>query len=193
MRPGLADPVVDSQAIFRAVLEAMAHPGRIENISALVVPPPPLHAAAAALALTLVDFEMPLWLDEAAATPEAVDYLKFHTGAPIVGRAGEAGFALVAAPARMPVLSAFDAGTDEEPERAATLIIQVEALAEGRGRVLTGPGIAGQTALEVLGLPDAVWAEMRENHASFPRGVDLIFTAGTRIAALPRTTRVEDA
>jgi alpha-D-ribose 1-methylphosphonate 5-triphosphate synthase subunit PhnH len=24
----------------------------------------------------------------------------------------------------------------------------------------------------------------------FPRGIDLIFTAGTRVAALPRTTRI---
>lgn len=192
MRPGLADPVVESQAIFRAVLVAMAHPGCVTDVAA-PAPPPPLHPAAAALALTLADFEMPLWLDEAAATPEAVAYLKFHTGAPIVGRAGDAGLALVAAPSRMPALSAFDAGTDEEPERSATLIIQVEALAEGRGRVLTGPGIAGRTALEALGLPDAVWAEMRDNHASFPRGIDLILTAGTRIAALPRTIRIEAA
>jgi alpha-D-ribose 1-methylphosphonate 5-triphosphate synthase subunit PhnH len=43
----------------------------------------------------------------------------------------------------------------------------------------------------VEGLTAAVWSQLRDNHAAFPRGIDLVLVAGSRLAALPRTTRVE--
>ena len=92
----------------------------------------------------------------------------------------------------MPPLSAFDAGTDERPDRSATLIVQVSGLASGSGRRLSGPGIDGEARLEVNGAPPGFWDAVRANAARFPRGVDLFLCAGDRIAALPRTTRVED-
>ena len=91
----------------------------------------------------------------------------------------------------MPPLSAFDAGTDEYPDRSATLIVQVRALIAGAGRRLTGPGIAGEARLEVDGLPESFWKWACDNHARFPRGVDVFMRAGQVLAALPRTTRVE--
>ena len=86
MLAGLADPTLDSQRIFRSLLEAMAHPGRIVDVAVELQAPSPLHPAAAAACLTLLDFDTPLWLDEAAARPDAVEWLRFHSGAPIVSR-----------------------------------------------------------------------------------------------------------
>jgi alpha-D-ribose 1-methylphosphonate 5-triphosphate synthase subunit PhnH len=43
----------------------------------------------------------------------------------------------------------------------------------------------------VAGLPLEFWDAARANAARFPRGVDLLLCAGDRLAALPRTTRVE--
>jgi alpha-D-ribose 1-methylphosphonate 5-triphosphate synthase subunit PhnH len=192
MRPGLADPVLDAQAVFRAVLDAMARPGRIVDVAGPFSVPPTLDPAAAAVCLTLVDFETPLWLDAAGATPEAIEYLEFHCGAPMVDDAGAARFALVTDASSLTTLDCFDAGTDEAPDRSATVIVQVAALGGGRGRRLRGPGIARDTRLDVRGLPAAFWAGWRENHARFPRGVDVILSAGTTLAALPRTTAVED-
>ncbi|HZP39737.1 MAG TPA: phosphonate C-P lyase system protein PhnH [Methylomirabilota bacterium] len=191
MRAGLEDPVRDSQRIFRGVLEAMSRPGRIVSVAEAGAGLGPIHAAARAVCLALVDLETPLWLDEAARTPEVVELLRFHCGCPIVGEPGRACFALVADPARMPDLDAFDAGTAEYPDRSATVIVQASGLAEGAGRRLTGPGIAEATWLAAEGLPPRFWDRVRGNRARFPRGIDLLLTSGPRLAALPRSTRVE--
>ena len=56
--------------------------------------------------------------------------------------------------------------------------------------MLAGPGIVGTTRLAVSGLAGGFWAERRMLAEFLPRGVDIIFTAGARLAALPRTTSV---
>jgi alpha-D-ribose 1-methylphosphonate 5-triphosphate synthase subunit PhnH len=188
---GLANPVLDSQRAFRAVLDAMAHPGSVVDVPGPEAAPYPLHLAAATVCLALVDFDTPLWLDGGAGTDETRGFLHFHCGCPLVDEPGMARFALIAKPEIMPGLLRFDRGIDESPDRSATLVVQVAALEAGRGRRLTGPGIAGETLLEARGLPNGFWRGLRENHALFPRGVDVLLTAGHRLAALPRTTLVE--
>jgi alpha-D-ribose 1-methylphosphonate 5-triphosphate synthase subunit PhnH len=189
VRPGLADPVLESQRTFRAVLDAMAHPGRVVTVHG-PDPPPPLGPAAAAVCLTLLDFDTPLWLDQVAATAGASSYLRFHCGAPVVESPGAARFALIADTGGSPPLDAFDAGTDERPDLSATLVVQVDGLSGEGGRRLRGPGIEGEARLTVTGAP-GLWDAVRANAARFPRGVDFIVCAGTRLAALPRTVHVE--
>jgi alpha-D-ribose 1-methylphosphonate 5-triphosphate synthase subunit PhnH len=184
--PGFADPVADAQATFRAVLDAMARPGRLHIVGDKVQPPAPLAGATAALLLTLVDAETPLWLapDLAAAR----DWIVFHTGAPITGDAGRAAFA---AATLLPDLASFSAGSDEAPEDSATLIIQVAGFGSGQRLRLAGPGLRGAATLDVAGLPAnfaAVWAD---NHALYPRGIDLLLVAGPALVALPRSLSVE--
>ena len=50
-----------------------------------------------------------------------------------------------------------------------------------------------QHRLQVEGLPQAFLADWATNGARFPRGIDLVLCAGDRLAALPRTTRIEEA
>ena len=188
---GFADPVHDSQATFRAVLDAMAQPGRVVELPARPAPPAPLNAAAMAVCLTLLDFETPLWLDEAAAA--AADALRFHCGCPVVAAPDGAAFALIAETRRMPPLDAFDAGLSAYPDRSATLILQVESLRAGDAGVrLSGPGIRTNATLEAAPLPGGFWDQARRNHALYPRGVDVILAAPTALAALPRSTEVAD-
>jgi alpha-D-ribose 1-methylphosphonate 5-triphosphate synthase subunit PhnH len=189
VHPGFADPVLDSQRAFRAVLDAMAHPGRVVTATAPGAPAP-LGSAAAAVCLTLLDFDTPLWLDAAAATPAVVDYLRFHCGMALVEAPETARFVLIADATRLPSLGAIDAGADERPDLSATVVVQVAGLTRGRGPRLTGPGIEGEARLEVAGAPQ-LWEAARANAARFPRGVDFILCAGEWLAALPRTTRVE--
>ena len=192
MRAGLADPVLDAQGIFRCVLDAMAHPGRVVTVPSAVEPPPPLGLATAAVCLTLLDFETPLWLDPAARTPEVLEYLRFHCGAPILESRAAASFAVVADALQLPPLGSFQAGSDEYPDRSTTVIVQAGEITEGVGRRLTGPGIDGARRLSVEGASPRIWGMLLENQGLFPRGIDVLITAGSRLVGLPRTTRVED-
>src|SRR5262245_30581435 len=124
---GFADPVLDSQRAFRSVLDALAHPGRIATLSGPEAPPAPPGPASAAVCPPLLDVETPLWLDARAGSAQAREYLRFHCGVPLVGTPGDVRFALIADPASTPTLDAFDTGTDERPDRSATLIVQVGA------------------------------------------------------------------
>ncbi len=134
LAPGFADPVRDAQATFRAVLDALAHPGRIIELPvALAAPAPkPLRDAAAAVALTLCDMDTPVWLD--AGLVGCADYLRFHCGAPLVPDPGTAHFAFIGDGLLLPSLDAFALGSDEYPDRSTTLIIEVADLQAGKGR-----------------------------------------------------------
>lgn len=192
LEAGFADPVRESQRVFRATLDALAHPGRVVGVASSATPPVPLAAATVAVLLTLLDYDTPTWLDAAAATRDAIEYVRFHCGAPLVATPAEARFAVVADASALPPFAAFDPGTDERPERSTTVILQVAGLRAGRGRRLRGPGIAGESRLDVVGAPAALWDGVRANLATFPRGIDVVLCAGGTVAALPRTTRVED-
>jgi alpha-D-ribose 1-methylphosphonate 5-triphosphate synthase subunit PhnH len=191
MRPGLVDPVLDSQRIFRGVLDAMSSPGWVVTLAPKEPPLPPLNSASLAICLALVDLETPMWLDAAARTAEVMAHLRFHCGCRIVDEPAQARFALVVDAMEMPALDRFDAGTDEYPDRSATMIVQTRTLTAGAGRRLAGPGIESEAWLEAGGLAVGFWQDFRANRERFPCGVDVLLTSGGSVAALPRTTRVE--
>lgn len=190
LEPGFADPVRDAQSCFRAILDAMAHPGRIVQlpVSLAGAPPAPLAPAATSIALSLCDLDTPVWLDEAAGA--AASYIAFHCGAPLATVPGEARFAFIADPSILPPLDTFALGSDEYPERSATLVIEVAGLTRDYGALLRGPGIRDETRLGVMGLPERFWTERAALAEVFPRGLDILFVAGDALAALPRSTHV---
>jgi alpha-D-ribose 1-methylphosphonate 5-triphosphate synthase subunit PhnH len=185
--PGFADSVVGARACFRALLEAMSRPGSLHSASEELHAPPPLASATAAVLLTLVDADTPIWL--APEFAGARDWIAFHCGAAIMPRIGDAAFAV--APG-MPDLSTLNSGSDEIPEDGATLFLQVRGFDRGMRLSLSGPGLAAPAKLMVDGLPDRFAAAWEANHALYPRGVDLILCAGARLAALPRSVRITE-
>lgn len=180
---GFADPSVQSAHAFRALLEAMARPGRIFAVSG-ARPPAPLSAAAGVALLTLTDATTPLHLAGAADCESVRGWVAFHTGAPLVS-AEKAQFALGTWAALQPV-TRFRIGEPSYPDRSATLIVEMDRLEIGGPR-LTGPGIETEARLS---LPET--AAFRANARRFPLGFDTILTCGDRLAALPRSTKVED-
>jgi alpha-D-ribose 1-methylphosphonate 5-triphosphate synthase subunit PhnH len=186
--PGFADPVRDAQATFRAVLDAMARPGRLHHAGQNLTAPAPLDRATAAVLLTLIDNETPLWVDPAAVA--ARDWLAFHCGAAIVDAPGDATFALALS---MPNLAELPGGTHETPETSATLLLQVSALGTGTRYRLSGPGLRVPALLAVTGLPEDLARIWQENHALYPRGIDVVLCADTTLTALPRSVTIQEA
>lgn len=189
LAPGLEHPVYDSIKVFRAIADAMSHPGEIKRVPAHPPAPAQLMPAAAALCLTLLDFETPLWLQN--PQPAVAAYLRFHCGCPPALAPADADFALITNTAAMPALSAFNAGLPEYPDRSTTLLLQVSSLSNASGVRLTGPGLRQSVRLDVAGVPANYWRQVQDSRAAFPCGVDIVFISGERIAALTRTTTVE--
>ncbi|MEL7258578.1 MAG: phosphonate C-P lyase system protein PhnH [Pseudomonadota bacterium] len=181
LQGGFADPAIEAANAFRALMEAMARPGRVYEVTGATAPAPMSQAMAVTL-LTLCDTDTPIYLAGALETPEVQAWIAFHTGAPTVGPS-HAMFAFGQWDALQP-LSQFPRGTAKYPDRSATLVVEIPAL-EQTGATLTGPGIETSTSLS---LPET--DAFRVNAALFPCGVDFIFTCGHRLAALPRTTEV---
>jgi alpha-D-ribose 1-methylphosphonate 5-triphosphate synthase subunit PhnH len=191
IKSAFANPVHQSQQVFRQVLGAMARPGNIRQLEALPEAAPGLSPAATAVCLALADFETPVWLDDPASA--ASSYLVFHCSTPITKETPHASFAVIGNALELEDFAAFNTGTDEYPETSTTLIIETSELTNDSGRLLAGPGIEHTTTLHVEGVASNFWEQVAENHLLFPRGVDLILTCGDRVAALPRSVRVLEA
>jgi len=189
--PGFDNPVDDAQQVFRATLQAISHPGRIETLNADCGVPDGLSPAMTALLLTLADPDTPVWLPADVAASIG-GFLRFHCGCPLVEELASAQFVCVPAGHDMPALRRCAQGDPAFPDRSATLIVEVASLDEGGTLRLRGPGIETTRTLRAGGLPDDFRRQWQANHAGFPLGVDLLLTAGDRICALPRTTLVED-
>ncbi len=111
------DPVLESQAAFRVVLEAMSHPAQRSDAGPSGSPSPALSNQGSACAGLVGSGQ------QALAGPGA----RIIGLAPLVEDTGQASFALIGGPLSMPPLAAFAQGADRYPDRSTTLILQVEA------------------------------------------------------------------
>lgn len=185
--PGFHDPVLGAQSAFRAVMQAMAQPGRIMTLTGLPEAPAPLPPAMAAAALALCDAETPLWHDAGA---QAGAWLDFHLGAP-PSPLRHAAFVLACG--ATPALSDLASGSDEAPQDGATLLLRVDGLRGGAGWRLEGPGIRDHAMLAVSGLAGGFVAARAALAPMLPRGVDIVLCCGAMLAAIPRSTRIREA
>jgi alpha-D-ribose 1-methylphosphonate 5-triphosphate synthase subunit PhnH len=190
MPAGFADKVLSAQSTFRSVMDAMARPGRVQHIAPAAGTPGVMMRGAAAIALTLFDHDTPIWLDQRMSeTSDVAKWLKFHTGAPVVEDSSVCSFALIGDADALPPLDRFSFGSNEYPDRSATLILQVESLTQGPAFELRGPGIDGATNL-LATIPADLFERLSINQALFPRGIDVVLVHDDSIVAIPRTTRL---
>lgn len=183
---GFDDPAAQSSRAFRVILDAMARPGTIGRAEG-AAPPAPVSPAMGLVALTLCDGGTPCRLSPALAASDFPDWLRFHCGAPVTDDPAEAAFAF-GTPADLLPADQWPMGTPEYPDRGATLVLEIPGFTGAEAR-LFGPGIKHAATLP-LGDALADIAALRAFN-SYPLGLDLILCAGDRLAALPRTTRLE--
>ncbi|MBF0678683.1 MAG: phosphonate C-P lyase system protein PhnH [Devosia sp.] len=190
---GFADPVRDSQAVFRVLLDALATPGAIKALPKTLPRMSDTSPELVSTLLTLTGPECEIALSLALQTEPVRQFVAFHTGARLTDELEAAAFVFVAEGDALPKLSQCNLGTQEFPDRSTTIIVAVTSLTDGPQRVLRGPGIETEARFAVSGLPEDFVAQWSENRELFPRGVDMIFVSDGQVLGLPRTTRMVEA
>lgn len=187
---GFAQPVFNAQDVFRMVMDGMARPGTLKQVAIDIDPPAPLGRAAGAIALTLCDHDTPVWLSAGLAKSAVPGWIAFHTSAPQTREKAEARFAFGEAGLALSSFGLFATGSQEYPDRSATLVLEISDLQAGAPLALAGPGIAGSTVIRPQGLPESFLRLWADNRTLFPRGIDVVLTAGSHFLCLPRTTKI---
>lgn len=189
--PGFRDPVFGSQAVFRTLMSCVAYPGRIYTLDESVSGPGTLDPATTAACLCLIDSDTPLWLDAGARSGDVRTYFQFHCGAPLTDEPSVACFAVATEAAQLSDLTVFYPGDVEYPDRSTTLIAQVASLRGGAATTWSGPGIKTKAVTRIAGLPAGFWSSWELNRALYPLGLDVFFTCGREVMALPRSIEVD--
>jgi alpha-D-ribose 1-methylphosphonate 5-triphosphate synthase subunit PhnH len=188
---GFTHEAFGSQAVFRTSLNALSYPGRPLEMQLDCALPRQGQGAAAALLLGLLDSDTTLWMSPSVLHSDATPWLRFHTGCKVAEDVRTAQFIWVAHDDSLPQMSTLMQGSDAYPDQSATCIIETQGFdTDVTDLVLQGPGIDGERALKILGLPDAFLEQWTNNLGIFPRGVDVFLTDATHIVGLPRTTRI---
>ena len=191
LKVGFENPVLDSQATFRAALNAFSFPGRRQSFDCLGDAPAPLEPATTGFILTLADLDTPVWLDEGAAVKPVQDFLRFHSGCPLTPDPQAAAFAIISDATRAPRLGEFSQGDELYPDRSATLVIQVSSFDDGPSVSARGPGIKDEIRFQIDGLPDWFWQDWTVNAGGYPLGVDVLLSCGAEGIGLPRSISLE--
>lgn len=180
------DPVHDTRACFRALVDAMSQPGTVATS--------PTEPADHAVLATLVDHEV------TCSTPDET----IRTALENEGRLAEADPAQASIvhapdPATCPV-GDLTTGSLKEPSDGATVVYRVEDLTQepetGQTEttlVLSGPGVPGQRRLGIDGFAPADAQALAGAQSSYPQGVDAVLTTEQAIAAIPRSVELEVA
>jgi len=188
---------LESQAVFKVMLDTIARPGSIGRI------PEPIAArcpSVLAPVLVLADVETRVHVVDT----EAFVWEQAVTSATGAQRGGSTDADLVAIPADAveeiaSVLSSARRGTAESPESAARIVIGVHDLrSDGAGAgagvnlVLTGPGVDGERMVRIDGLTELDIVSWKQANSGFPAGVDVWFTTDDgRTLGVPRSTHVD--
>jgi len=189
------DSVHDVQRAFRKLVDAMSRPGLVVDLGEQankLEPVGPCLSSTLLAAIMLMDTEVAFHVCSRHCA-ETIGLLKELTNAKTAA-AGEADFVFV-------LRDSADGGLEEairraksgdliDPHLSATIIVEVEEVAEDGELRLTGPGIDGERFVRIGAEGD--WLAAREEkNREFPMGVDMIFVdARHRAVCLPRTTQI---
>lgn len=167
-----------SRETFLALMWALSYPGRVHKMPEGV-------RAFQLVAETLLDLETSYFTPD-----ESLGGMLATTGAH-ARQATEAAYHFYeqVTDAALADIRQASVGTMLYPDTAATLVIGC-TLNSGIAFVLSGPGVNGQQAVKIGGLPDKFW-ELRDTACKFPLGWDVFLVDGQQVIGLPRSIRME--
>ncbi|RED44875.1 phosphonate C-P lyase system protein PhnH [Aestuariispira insulae] len=192
LKPAFSDPVMDSTESYRVIMQAMAKPAYAHEFPLEMDVPGKIGAAAGQILLTMADGDTPLWI-----APELRDsaldlWIRFHTGCPLVERPEEATFVLATPETALKQLEKLSTGSPEYPDRGATVILVSKMIKADSGPVCSGPGFKEPRRIDFDGASPALWSLIGESRMDYPAGLDWLLVSGQSVAALPRSTKLED-
>ncbi len=196
------DEVFSSQAVFRRLLDALSRPGTIFSLPPVAYTGSPHGFPVSALSVlkTLCDHRVTFSVGRPNERRAWISYLEVNLSTPF-RRPEEADFVLFDGAGFDEEFAYLKRGTPEFPERSATALLCVGALADlsaasddTRTLHLEGPGVKGRASLFVAGLDGRYIEERARANRFAPMGIDLILIdRDARVAGLPRSTRVDAA
>jgi alpha-D-ribose 1-methylphosphonate 5-triphosphate synthase subunit PhnH len=186
----LQEPAVSAQN-FRFVLNALSRPGTLQTMPQTIDPPSPLPGVAASVAVTLCDYQSPVWLSSSLNTSDVRKFLRFQTGAPLVTDGADSSFAFMTMAEACDDLDGFALGTHEYPDRSTTLVVQCDGFKSEMTVELSGPGLKEATTISIAGATETFWRAMQRNSKRFPLGWDVLFVTQNQVIGLPRSTRIK--
>ncbi|MDR3599247.1 MAG: phosphonate C-P lyase system protein PhnH [Desulfosporosinus sp.] len=189
------DLVHDIQSAYRQTLDSMSRPGLINNISTQadkVTMEISCYNSTLVLVLMLIDTEVKFKVcsEREAEVAKLINQLTYAKATEVES----ADYILVLNDVKEDDLeTAFRmaySGDLLDPHKAATIIIEVDAVSNDRNLTLTGPGIEKECYINVKAIDR--WVDLRaEKNSEYPLGIDLIFTdRANNILCLPRTTQI---
>jgi phosphonate C-P lyase system protein PhnH len=166
-RHGFDDSALGSPQTFRAIFAAMEHPGQLITIGENPNAPDVLNSACAATCLTLLACETPVWTDVARESP-AISWLQFGCGGAVVTESCMANFAIITKPATMPALECFRGGLYKYPDKATTIVIQVDDILPSAVNKDSNIFFDNTVQLDLKGVPNKFWNQWRQLSGLYP-------------------------
>lgn len=188
------DVVHDIQKVYRKVLNAMSRPGTIENVRDVE---DKFNINMECYRSTYLIMLMVLDGEESFCIKDNEDVARDVTR--LTGAKNKASkdadyiFVLNSFKDVNSVLKSAKIGTLIDPQKSATIIVEVDSINNDSKYVLKGPGIKTESNLSVSLNND--WVNARDDkNKEYPLGIDMIFTDKSgNIACIPRTTKIKEA
>lgn len=189
------DLVHDLQRAYRKILDSMSRPGVINNFRDQADKVDiEIGCFDATLVLVLMLFNTEVKFSVCSKHKEEMSKLINQLTYAKVTEVENADYILVlkdAQPEELErALRSAHPGDLRDPHKAATIIIETDALSNDRDLTLTGPGIEKESYVKVT--TTDCWVDLRaDKNSEYPMGIDLIFTdPNDNIVCLPRTTQI---
>ena len=198
MKEAAYDEVFHSQAHYRALLDSMARPGKINALDyAPLKPPAGFDDASAYVALALLDADVSF--SALRSTEGVAEYLISNTNSKEASPTA-AEFQFTDGARAAEAIAQAKPGTLLYPDTGATIVVSVQELStepipESVRLTMQGPGIKERAHLWVKGIHPIALDQLQEKNQEYPLGVDVVFCCGSgpgkaKLACIPRTSSV---